>query len=130
MLVRSLLIPGALMLASVAGGNASADEMQGRYVRVAEIEVDPVQLDKYKTALRDEIEASVRIEPGVIALYSMSDKENPSRIRILEIYADMAAYRAHIETPHFKKYKVETQDMVKALKLVDVDPILFGGKAR
>src|ERR1700745_480225 len=30
---------------------------------------------------------------------------------------DVAAYKAHLETAHFKKYKATTQDMVKSLTL-------------
>ncbi len=35
----------------------------------------------------------------------------------------MDAYKAHIETPHFKKYKTGTEAMVKSLKLVETDPV-------
>ena len=60
----------------------------------------------------------------------MSDKENPARVFVFEIYADIAAYRAHLETTHFKKYKATTQEMVKSLTLRDTDPILLGAKPR
>ena len=53
----------------------------------------------------------------------MSEKDNPSHITIMEIYASVDAYKAHIATPHFQKYKVGTEHMVKSLELVEVDPI-------
>ena len=46
-------------------------------------------------------------------------KSDPAQIRIFEIYADAAAYEAHLQTPHFKKYKTGTQGMVKSLVLVE-----------
>jgi len=46
------------------------------------------------------------------------------------MHADMAAYRAHLETVHFRKYKAATQDMVKSLTLRDTVPILLGAKPR
>jgi quinol monooxygenase YgiN len=107
-----------------------ASPMQSRVVRLAELDIDPSQLEEYKAALRDEIEASIRLEPGVLTLYAISVKGNPAQIRIFEIYADAAAYEAHMQTPHFKKYKTGTQGMVKSLVLVEADPILLGAKTK
>jgi quinol monooxygenase YgiN len=99
-------------------------------VRVAEIEIDPAQLEAYKAAVKEQIEAAVQLEAGVLALYSVADKDNPAHVFVFEMYADIDAYKAHLETAHFKKYKVTTQDMVKSLKLRDMVPILLGAKLR
>ena len=53
----------------------------------------------------------------------MSHKENPTKVKILEIYASREAYEAHLKTPHFQKYKTTTLEMVKSLKLVDMDAL-------
>jgi quinol monooxygenase YgiN len=127
--VRQVLALGAMMLA-MASAPALAQDSKEPYVRVAEIEIDPLQLDAYKAAVKEQIEAAVRLEPGVLALYAVIDKENPARIVVFEIYADMEAYKAHLETTHFKKYKVTTQDLVKSLKLRDTVPIQLGAKPR
>ncbi len=95
-------------------------------VRLAKITVDPAQINQYNTALKEQMKTAVGVEPGVLTYYAVADKSDPTRITILEIYADTAAYKKHIETPHFKKYKATVQNMVKSLELVDVDLI---GKA-
>ena len=127
------LILGASLLAT-AMVNASVDtfaqQMKSRVVRLAELHIDPSQLEDYKSALRDEIQASIRLEPGVLTLYAVSVKGDPAQIRIFEMYADAAAYEAHLQTPHFKKYKTGTQGMVKSLVLVETDPILLGAKTK
>ena len=97
--------------------------MDGKIVRIAELEIDPEQLPAYRALLAEEIEASVEKEPGVLMLHAVAERERPERIRILEVYADRAAYEAHLKTQHFLKYKEGTADMVKALRLVDVDPV-------
>ncbi len=127
---KQFLILGASVLASFLCGLALAEEMQGRYVRLAEVEIDPAQLQSYKAAAREEIETSVRVEPGVLALYAVSEKDNPAHIMVFEMYTDADAYKAHLETPHFKKYKVTTQEMVKSLKLVETVPIMLSAKAK
>lgn len=92
-------------------------------VRLAKIKVDPLQLDNYNAALKEQMTTAVRIEPDVLTYYAVADKNDPSQITILEIYADTAAYQSHIETIHFKKYKETVKDMVKSLELTDVNLI-------
>lgn len=89
-------------------------------VRISEIEILSEYLEEYKAILKEEAAASVKIEPGVIAIFPMLQQENPTQIRIIEIYADQAAYQAHLKTPHFLHYKTTTLKMVKALKLIDM----------
>jgi quinol monooxygenase YgiN len=128
---RILILGGSLLTFCLLGACwRSAAQTQAHLVRLAELEVDPVQLEAYKAALTEEIDTSIRIEPGVLTLYAVALKENPAHIRILETYADMAAYKAHIETPHFKTYKSLTQHMIKSLKLVETEPIVLGAKRK
>lgn len=92
-------------------------------VRISEIEIIPEYLEEYKAILEKESSESVKIEPGVVAIYPMYQKDNPGQIRILEIYANQAAYKSHLQTPHFLHYKTTTLKMVKSLKLVDMNAI-------
>ena len=79
--------------------------MDGKIVRIAEIEVNPEQVDVYRALLAEEIEASAEGKPGVLMLHAVAGRECPERIRILEVYADREAYAAHLQTSHFLKYK-------------------------
>lgn len=54
------------------------------YVRLAELEIDPAQLESFKAAATEVAEASVRVEPGVLTF---------------EMYSDADAYKAHLEAP-------------------------------
>jgi quinol monooxygenase YgiN len=99
-------------------------------VRLAKLVIDSVQLKNYKSLLKEEIETSVRVEPGVLTLYAVAEKDNPTHITILEIYADEASYKAHLQTPHFIKYKTGTNGMVKSLQLVETIPIVPGMKIK
>lgn len=93
------------------------------YMRIARIVIDPAHLAEYTAALREEMETAVRNEPSVLNLWAVAEKHNPTHLTIFEIYADEAAYKTHIETEHFKKYKNTVQNMVKSLELVDVEPV-------
>jgi 4-carboxymuconolactone decarboxylase len=132
MTTKQFLLFGASVLVSSLFWTAryAAAEPQGRIVRIAELEIHRTQIDSYKAALKEEIETSLRAEPGVLALFAVSVKDQPAQIRIFEAYADETAYRTHLGTPHFKKYKSVTQRMVKSLKLVETEPIVLGAKLR
>jgi quinol monooxygenase YgiN len=105
--------------------SASSGRSQGMMVRISEIQIDPSRLAEYNAILREEAEASVRLEPGVISIFPMYQREHPTEVRILEIYASRAAYESHTRSPHFEKYKTTTLPMVTSLKLIDmalIDP--------
>lgn len=103
--------------------NLSQAQQHEMMIRIAEIEVHSQYLDEYKAILKYEAEASVRLEPGVIAIFPMFRKDNPTKVRILEIYADQQAYQSHLKTEHFLKYKTTTLHMVKSLALIDMNAI-------
>jgi quinol monooxygenase YgiN len=127
---KALFVYGASMLALALGGGAVAQEAGGQYVQVAEIEVDPAQLDAYRAAVQEQIDAAIRKEPGVLALYAVSEKDNPTHVKVFEIYRDRSAYEAHLGSDHFKKYKASVEKMVKSLKLVQATPIMLGAKSK
>lgn len=118
--LRWLLLPIILLVHL----QVLAQEDKKQMVRLAKLVIDSTQLDNYKVFLKEEIETSLRIEPGVLTLYAMSEKNRPTHITLLEIYADVEAYKAHLQTPHFLKYKNGTLEMVKSLELIETDPIL------
>ena len=98
------------------------------FVRVADIEVDPAQREAFISAVKEEMDEAVRVEPGVLALYAVAEKDDPSRLRFFEIYADEAAYSAHLESPHFRKYRMTTEPMVRARTLTETVPIQLSSK--
>lgn len=98
-------------------------QKKDRMVRLSEIEIYPEYLSQYKAILKEESSASVKLEPGVLALFPMYQKNDSTQIRILEIYNDNDAYQSHLKTPHFQKYKTTTIKMVKSLKLIDMNTI-------
>ncbi|QJD80684.1 putative quinol monooxygenase [Spirosoma rhododendri] len=130
--IVSLLPAFLLFLLMTVGFQTASAQQPGMMVRLSEIEIAPADLEQYKAILAEESAASVKLEPGVVAIYPMYQNENPTSIRILEIYANRAAYESHIKSPHFQKYKTTTLPMVKSLKLIDMTaldpatmPLLF-----
>ena len=92
-------------------------------VRLSKIEVYPQYLDEYMQYAVEVGEISLRTEPGVLTMYAVQDKENPTLVTILETYVSQAAYQSHVASAHFQKYKQGTLHMVKSLQLCDQTPL-------
>ncbi|HEY2722999.1 MAG TPA: antibiotic biosynthesis monooxygenase [Chitinophagaceae bacterium] len=115
------------MFSIISYGTASAQN-KDHYMRIARLVIDSAKLDAYKLALREHLETAVRVEPGVLSLTAVFEKDHPTHITVFEIYASEEAYKAHLQAPHFIKYKTITKDMVKSLELTDVIPIASDAK--
>ncbi len=108
-------------------GNAFSQEKK-QIVRMAKLVIDSVQLESYNAFLKEGIETAIRVEPGVLMMNAVYEKNNPTHVFVVEVYASDSAYKAHLQAPHFKKYKMGTKDMVKNLELIDVVPISLESK--
>ena len=118
-----------LFILTISFSITTMAQEKNQMIRLAKITIDSLKLGEYNMALKEQMTTAVRVEKGVLTYYAVADKKALSHITILEIYADTAAYKAHIETPHFKKYKDTVKDMVKSLELVDVNLIGSAKKA-
>ena len=92
-------------------------------VRLSKIEVYPQYFDEYMKYAAEVGEISLRTEPGVLTMYAVSEKKNTCMVTILETYASQEAYKSHIASEHFQKYKQGTLHMVKSLELSDQTPL-------
>ena len=98
------------------------------FVRLAVLDIDPAQMEQFNAAIKEGVEAAVRLEPGVIALYAVAEKGRPNRVRVFEMYTTPEAYQAHLQTPHFRKFRHTTDKMVTSRALSDGVPIVLGAK--
>lgn len=121
-LILSIAMSAVSVIAAKPGIEKEPMQPDG-IVRLSKIEVYPDYLDQYLNYAVEVGTVSLTTEPGVLTMYAVADKQNPCRITILETYASQEAYRKHIASPHFQKYKQGTLHMVKSLVLDDVTPL-------
>lgn len=117
---RFLLTTVFLSIFNFLSLTASAQVTTKMY-RIAKIKVDPNQLELYQVALKEQMNAAIQLETGVLSYTVVADKKDASSITIFEVYASLEAYQSHIATPHFKKYKETVKDMVLSLELIDTE---------
>lgn len=78
LIIALFLIPFSSILAQHHNKLEKIKSDNQLMVRVAEIEIYPEYLEEYIAILKEESEASVKLEPGVICIYPMYQKENPT----------------------------------------------------
>lgn len=125
-----IFVVSAMTLASCDRNNRNQDYMQSKLemqpdgiVRLSKIKVNPEYLDEYMKFAVEVGTISLQTEPGVLTMYAVADKDAPCNITILETYSSQDAYKQHIASEHFQKYKQGTLHMVDSLVLDDVEPL-------
>ena len=126
--ISKVLILFFFLMSGVSLTTLAQDKEQ--VVRIAKLEIDSSRLEQYKAMLKEGVETAIRVEPGVLTLYAVFEKDHPTRVIVFEVYADQSAYEAHLQTAHFKKYKIGTQKMVKHFELIEVSPIALESKKK
>lgn len=92
-------------------------------VRIAQLRIKQDQLEPFLTSVKEGMEAALRTEPGVIAIYAVADKNDPTKMTFFEMYVDENAYQTHRATPHFQKYFHTTKDMIAERVLLEAVPV-------
>ncbi len=87
-----------IVMATFFFSDKASAQNKTSYMRIANITVDSASLEKYKAALKKQMKAALKLEPGVLAYSAVYHKNTPTKITILETYASVAGYEAHIQT--------------------------------
>ena len=66
--------------------------------------------EQFMTASLGDGEGSVRDEPGCYRFDILQNADDANRFHLYEVYADEAAFEAHQQTPHFKKWISTVRD--------------------
>ena len=76
------------------------------FVLAVNIRIKPENVEAFMKKLADNASAA-RKEPGCKQFDVLVDPKDKTKVMLYEIYDDEAAFEAHQQTPHFKKYLAE-----------------------
>lgn len=89
------------------------------------VDVKPTDQQAFRDIVLPEMAESLKVEPGVLAMYAATDAKNRYRWFFYEIYASDAAYQQHREPPHFRDYIRLTAEMTDRKEAIPVVPALL-----
>ncbi len=62
--------------------------------------------------MRQNAQTSLALEPGCLRFDVCTDDSRPSEVFLYEVYEDATAFDAHLKSPHFKAFDVQTAPMI------------------
>jgi autoinducer 2-degrading protein len=74
------------------------------------IKVKPDKREQFLAAIEDDSICSVRDEPGCLRFDVLQDRNDPDKYYFYEVYKDEAAFQAHTETPHLKRWRAAAEE--------------------
>jgi (4S)-4-hydroxy-5-phosphonooxypentane-2,3-dione isomerase len=80
---------------------------------VVEFRLKPGARDRFVELVTVNAATSVRDEPGCRRFDILLPEGNVDRVDLYEIYDDAEAFAAHLETPHFKRFKAASAELIE-----------------
>lgn len=80
------------------------------YVIIVPIQIKEGYKEQFVAAMLDDAKGSVNDEPGCLRFDVIQDAADPNRIWLYEVYVDEAAFQAHLQAPHFIKWRDTVKD--------------------
>lgn len=84
------------------------------YVIIVDHRVKPEHRDDWIAAATRDARGSVENEPGCLRFDIVQDGEDPNRFYFYEVYIDEAAFKAHLQQPHYLRWREEAKDFYLA----------------
>jgi len=74
------------------------------FALVVKLKIKADSIDKFMQAAKVNGKAARETEPGCRTFEILQDANDPTSAMLYEVYDNEAAFEAHQQTPHFKKY--------------------------
>ena len=82
------------------------------YVIIAPIKIKEEFTERFIEEMLLDAKGSMKHEPGCLRFDVIQDGDDPNKIWLYEVYVDEAAFQAHMQTPHFIRWRDTTEDWV------------------
>jgi len=95
----------------LAPGQRVEAQSAGMFVNAVDLDIVPAEHDNFLAAITENGAAAAK-EPGCKRFDILNLGSDPNHFFLYEVYDNEAAFKAHRETDHFKKYMATTGKMV------------------
>ena len=92
-------------------GQRVAAQSAGMFVNAVDLDIVPAERENFLAAIKENGAAAAK-EPGCRRFDILNLASDPNHFLLYEVYDNEAAFKAHRETEHFKKYMATTGKMV------------------
>ena len=75
------------------------------YALIVTIQIQPEHREEFLASMLDDARGSVNDEPGCLRFDVLQDPNDPNKLYLYEVYRDRAAFDAHLQAPHFIRWR-------------------------
>ena len=86
------------------------------------IDVKPENNKEFTEIIKNRAETTFN-ENGVLLIYVGTDRRNPNKWCLFEVYSDIDSYLNHRASSYFKNFITETKDMITTQKRYELQPL-------
>lgn len=104
------------------------DSEHPAFINIAHITVKSADRQAFFTAVQQEMQQTMAKEEGVLAMYAVTEKDQPNQWIFVEIYQSENAYQQHRATPHFLAYLAQTADMTASKSVQNIQGVFVQSK--
>lgn len=98
----------------------------GSYVVIVDFRVKPGALAAFRRLIDANARISAQAEPGCRRFDVVEPENEADRVLLYEIYADRAAFEAHMRTDHFLRFDADSAGLVTAKTITTGDLVCEG----
>lgn len=84
------------------------------YAVVVTFQVEPAQMDSFLPLMTRNAATSLAREPGCLRFDVCTDPDRAGEVFLYELYANRAAFDAHLASDHFKAFDGQVAPMIAA----------------
>jgi quinol monooxygenase YgiN len=99
------------------------------FVIVVDFRIKAGEMQNFRRLIDENARTSVRDEPGCRRFDVLASRKEADRILLYEVYADRAAFDAHMRTPHFAVFDRESAALVADKAVTEYDLACEGSAA-
>ena len=96
------------------------------FVVVVEFQLKPGSRAQFRKLIDVNADASVRDEPGCLQFDVLEPEGDSDRVLLYEIYADRAAFDAHLKTEHFHVFNSASESLCLRKTVTRCDLVCSG----
>ncbi|WP_434456594.1 antibiotic biosynthesis monooxygenase [Stutzerimonas urumqiensis] len=85
----------------------------------------PGSREAFLSAMRTNVAASVRDEPGCLCFDVLLDRSDENLVWLYEVYVDEAALDAHMQTAHFLASRPQVEPLIVGQEVIEADVALL-----
>ena len=85
---------------------------------IAQFDVKPGEMEHFLEIARADATRSVMDEPGCLQFDIAVSADEPNLVTFYEVYLSRAAFDAHLQTPHLKRFKELFPELVECERTV------------